>query len=275
MARGDAVVECDGTPREKKIKKGTVMETGIIFQIQRYCIHDGKGVRTCVFFKGCPLRCPWCHNPEGLRAEREWDSEGRAYGLAVTAEEIVGEIKKDGLYHSLSGGGVTFTGGEPFLQAEFCAELAEACKRENIDVAVETCGSVESGCVERALPYLDRVLFDVKSFDARALKKVTGGDWKKMERNLSLFEAAGVPVTLRAPLIAGFNFSEEYLKKLGQFAASLKNAEKVELLPYHRLGEEKRRRFGQPAGNFRELTAGEKAFALECVRGACPRVEVL
>lgn len=125
------------------------METGIIFQIQRYCIHDGKGVRTCVFFKGCPLRCPWCHNPEGLRAEREWDSEGRAYGLAVTAEEIVGEIKKDGLYHSLSGGGVTFTGGEPFLQAEFCAELAEACKRENIDVAVETCGSVAPGCVER------------------------------------------------------------------------------------------------------------------------------
>ena len=71
------------------------METGIIFQIQRYCIHDGKGVRTCVFFKGCPLRCPWCHNPEGLRAEREWDSEGRAYGLAVTAEEIVGEIRDE------------------------------------------------------------------------------------------------------------------------------------------------------------------------------------
>ena len=251
------------------------METGIIFQIQRYCIHDGKGVRTCVFFKGCPLRCPWCHNPEGLRAETERDAEGRVYGRVVTAEEVVGEIRKDILYYSLSGGGVTFTGGEPFLQAEFCAELAKACKREKIDVAVETCGSVAPVCVERTLPYLDRVLFDIKSFDARSLKRVTGGDWKKMERNLSLFEAAGVPITLRAPLIAGFNFSEEYFKRLGNFAASLKNADKVELLPYHPLGEEKRRRFGQPSGNFRELTAREKAFAFECVRSAFPRVEVL
>lgn len=251
------------------------METGVIFQIQRYCVHDGKGVRTCVFFKGCPLHCPWCHNPEGLHAEIERDSEGKTWGIAVTANEVIGEIKKDRLYHALSGGGVTFTGGEPFLQTEFCAELAQACKKERIDVAVETCGSVSPACVERALPYIDRVLFDIKSFDAPALNRITGGDWTMIERNLSLFESAGVPVTLRAPLIAGFNFSEEHFRKLGRFAASLKNAEKVELLPYHRLGEEKRRRFGKPTGDYRELTSEEKAFALACVQSAFPRVEVL
>ena len=251
------------------------MKKGIVFEIQRYCIRDGRGVRTCVFLKGCPLHCPWCHNPEGLAPYPQCDKEGRLYGKEMTAEEVTQAVLRDREYYALSGGGVTLTGGEPLAQPEFCVALAKALRASGVDVALETSGYVSSERFRSVLPYLDRILFDVKHTDGQALKETVGADADIVSDNLRLVARAGIPVVLRSPLIAGFNLTERHFKELGALARQYPAVERVELLPYHRLGEDKRKRLGLPCGEFRELTEAEKTFALAAVKEVYPNAEML
>ena len=251
------------------------MKTGIVFEIQRYCIRDGRGIRTCVFLKGCPLHCPWCHNPEGLAPCPQRDREGRLYGKEMTAEEIAGEVLRDREYYRLSGGGATLTGGEPLAQWAFCARLARTLRSAGVDVALETSGCVAPEHFRTVLPHLDRILFDVKHTDGQKLKETVGADADTVGENLRLAARAGIPVVLRSPLVAGFNLTEEHLRALGALARSLPAVERVELLPYHRLGEDKRRRLGLSCVEFREPTEAEKKFALAAVRREYPNAEVL
>lgn len=234
---------------------------GNYFQIQRYCVNDGAGIRTGIFLKGCPLHCPWCHNPEGISRDKERDNQGTLYGAPIDVEALVNEAKKDAHYYRLSGGGVTLTGGEPLFLGDECVALAKRLKEEGISVCVETCGNVSSRTVKEILPYLDGVLFDVKSLDEEQLLSVTGGNLPLILRNLSLFDGAGVRITLRCPLIVGFNATEAHLTALSRLASLLKNVDSIQLLPYHKLGEDKRARFGLPTGGFRELTNEEKERA--------------
>ncbi len=251
------------------------MKTGIVFEIQRYCIRDGRGIRTCVFLKGCPLHCPWCHNPEGLEPCPQRDREGRLYGKEMTAEEVTQAVLRDREYYALSGGGATLTGGEPLAQPEFCAHLARTLRSAGVDVALETSGCIAPERFRTVLPHLDRILFDVKHTDGRALKETVGADADILSENLRLAAQTGIPVVLRSPLIAGFNLTERHFKELGALARQCPAVERVELLPYHRLGEDKRRRLGLPCGEFRELTEAEKTFALAAVKEEYSNAEML
>lgn len=249
--------------------------TGIVFQIQRYCIHDGDGIRTCVFLKGCPLHCPWCHNPEGISPKPQTDKFGSVYGTEMTAEEVFAAASRDKSYYALSGGGVTFTGGEPLAQADFLAETAELLKKAGISVAVETSGFAPSAAVEKIVPFTDRVLFDIKSFDGGKLKDIVGAEINSIMRNLAEFSAAGIPMTLRCPVIAGFNDYDAHFENIGKLAGGTENVTAVELLPYHRLGADKCKRLGIEPHEFNELSRDYLIRAEDTVRAYFDNVKVM
>ncbi len=247
---------------------------GAIFNLQRYCVNDGQGIRTCVFFKGCPLNCPWCHNPEGIDGAINEDI-GELGGKEISASELTDRILRDKTYYALSNGGVTFSGGEPLLQTDFIIEVAKLLQKEGVDVAIETCGCVPSKKVESVMPYINRVLFDIKQLDAKLLKKVTGGDLMLILQNLNLIDSFDLPITLRVPLIKEFNLNKEFLFEIAKLASSLKNVESVELLPYHNFGESKRRRMGLEVEKFSHLTNEQKKFAFEEIKNNYPNVKIL
>ncbi len=247
--------------------------TGTVFQIQRYCIHDGTGIRTCVFLKGCPLHCPWCHNPEGISPKIQSDSLGKRYGAVMTAEQVYAEIVKDKIYYDLSDGGVTLSGGEPFYQAEFMSCAAKLIKDGGISVAVETGGAATKSGIEMVLPYIDGVLFDIKSFDGEKLWSTVGADIHTVERSLGIFVSAGVSITLRSTVISGFNDEGEHFIKLGELAARI-NAAAVELLAYHSLGVDKRKRLNMEAKEFAEIDREKMSRAVELVKKNFPYVSV-
>ncbi len=249
--------------------------TGIVFEIQRFCIRDGSGIRTCVFMKGCPLRCPWCHNPEGISPIPQKDKFGRLYGTEMSAEEVYAAAAKDKHYYDFSGGGVTFTGGEPLAQADFLAATAKLLKRDGISVAVETSGFASVSDVEKVLPYIDGVLFDIKNSDGRKLKATVGADKDVIMRNLKIFASAGVPVTLRCPVILGFNDGDGHFDAVGKLARETENVIAVELLPYHSLGADKCDRLGMERREFPELSESDIKRAATAVRAYFDNVKVM
>lgn len=248
--------------------------TGTVFQIQRYCIRDGRGIRTCVFVKGCPLHCPWCHNPEGLSTEPQTDCDGKTYGTLMTDEEVFAEVVKDKIYYGASNGGVTFTGGEPLMHAEFVAACAARLKLNGISVAVETSGAADESAVKSVLPYIDSVLFDIKSFDVKALSVAVGADKNVIMRNLRLFSAVS-EIVLRCPIIPGFNDDKAHFAAVGELAASTENVTGVELLPYHGLGAEKSKKLGMPVADYGQISASESERFADEVRRRFDKVIVL
>ena len=200
---------------------------GRIFRISRFTLNDGDGIRSTVFFSGCPLRCRWCHNPEGL------DPAG---GYETDVDDIVSEVRKDMSFYASSGGGVTLSGGEPTLQHEFCAELLRRLKEEGINTAVETSGCVSQKHFAEALRCADCVLFDFKHFDADKLKEFTGADAKVILGNLEHLAAIGKSTILRCPIIPGVNDTEEHVRAIAELAKRLPNVREVHLLPYHDFG---------------------------------------
>ena len=259
---------------------------GVIFNIQRFSIHDGPGIRTTVFLKGCNLRCLWCHNPESVQkrpevqffpekclacgscsavcphdAQLQQDNQ-RVYqrelcqvcgkcidecfsdALVLSGEErgvedILAEIRKDEEYFRSSGGGVTFSGGEPLLQPDFMHEILTECRKLGLHCAVDTAGNVAWQTFARIAPLTDLFLYDVKAFHAPIHRAATGVGNRLILENLKRLAGLGKPIWVRIPVIPGINDEPDEILEIARFLQPLKAVEWVELLPFHSLGAEK------------------------------------
>lgn len=263
---------------------------GLISNIQRFSIHDGAGIRTLVFFKGCHLRCLWCSNPETQSLGREIKfaanlclgcgrcvevcptgaaSVGdriiaietcigcgkcvqvcpggarKMVGQEMTVDEVMSEVVKDMPFYRRSGGGVTLTGGEPLVQLNFALAILKECQKKGIDTAIETCGAVPWERIERILPYLDLVLFDIKQMDSQAHKNQTGHDNRLILKNAAKISASGARLIIRVPVVPGLTDSVKNIQRIVDFANTLEGVEEVHLLPFHRLGESKYKQLGK------------------------------
>lgn len=216
---------------------------GRIFDIQKYSIHDGPGIRTIVFLKGCALRCRWCCNPESQSFDVQtmmFEGKEKVMGKNVTVEELMPIIKQDIFYYNRSGGGVTLSGGESLLQPDFATSLLRACKDHGINTAIETTGFAKWEVIEKYLPHLDYVLMDIKHIDSAKHKEFTTQPNELILENArKIAESGQVKLTIRVPVIPTFNHTPEEIRQISEFAASLPGVEKLHLLPYHRLGQGK------------------------------------
>jgi glycyl-radical enzyme activating protein family len=222
---------------------------GIVFNIQRYSIHDGPGIRTVVFLKGCPLRCEWCCNPESQAKEPEPElrhtGEKNIIGWKTDVEEVMAQVLKDRNFYRHSGGGVTISGGEPFFQAEFTKELLRRCYEVNIHTALETTGYAEWPVLESVLPYTDLLLYDIKHMDSSIHKKLTGVPNERILANAENIMKAGKQIIVRIPLLPQYNGTEENIRQLLEFLKETGISE-VHLMPFHQLGKDKYKSLGRP-----------------------------
>lgn len=274
--------------------------TGTIFDIKKFSIHDGPGIRTTVFFKGCPLRCVWCHNPEGQEMSAEImffpdrcsvcgncvsvcpnqaivlkdagceitrvcperkkcvacgacvkacpRGAREVAGRVVTSDELIREIMKDVVFYDSSGGGVTFSGGEPLLQPDFLLALLRECKEREIHTAVDTCGFVKWETLSSIIPYADLILYDLKCMDSDMHYELTGRGNEEILENLRRLSKANCNVIVRFPLIPGINDNDENITCMGEFVLSLRHGgrlPRVDILPYHKMGLDKYLRLGR------------------------------
>ena len=222
----------------------TLLQTkGRIFNIQRFSIHDGPGVRTIVFLKGCPLRCRWCCNPESQEWEIQTMTTGgvaKTVGRDVTVEEVLEEIRRDHIYYRRSGfGGMTLSGGECLWQPDFSVALLRAAKESGITTAIETSGYAEADVIRRLLPYVDTVLMDIKHMNGEKHREFTTKDNAKILENARLIAKEAHRLIIRTPVIPTFNDTEEEIRAIAEFAASLGTVKEMHLLPYHRIGSDK------------------------------------
>ena len=217
--------------------------TGRIFDIQRYSIHDGTGIRTIVFLKGCFLRCRWCCNPESQRYDIETmvvQGKEKVIGRDVTVAEVMETVLKDRPYYRRTGGGLTLSGGEMLYQWEFARDLLRAAKDAGISTAVESTGFADFARIEQLLPYIDQYLMDIKHIDSAKHKAFTGVPNERILENAWKISASGhTELSVRVPTIPGFNDTEEEIAAIARFAKSLPDVARIHLLPYHRLGQDK------------------------------------
>ncbi len=229
---------------------------GIIFDIRHFSVNDGPGIRTTVFFKGCPLRCRWCHNPEGQSFDPESYTRinkltGREFevrevaGNSVSVSQVMGEIEKDIPVYDESGGGVTFSGGEPLGQPAFLMALLNACAGKQIHTAVDTCGYAGKKDFEQVIPLTSLFLFDLKIAKDEEHKRHTGVSVTPVLRNLENAAAAGKEIIIRIPLVSGITDTGHNLSRLRDIAASFSGVSRVDLLPYHSTGICKYPKFGR------------------------------
>jgi len=216
--------------------------TGRIFDIQRFSIHDGPGIRTIIFLKGCGLRCKWCCNPESQRPEiqsMKVQGKEKIIGRDVTVQEVMEEIKKDYNYYRRSGGGVTLSGGEALLQPDFAVELLKACQDFGISTAIETAGFASFDVIGRYLPYVDVFLMDIKHMDCKKHEQFTGRPNELILENARKIAEAGADLIIRVPVVPTFNETREEIMDIANFAKTLPGVKELHLLPYHRLGQDK------------------------------------
>ncbi len=215
---------------------------GRIFDIQKYSIHDGPGIRTIVFLKGCALRCRWCCNPESQNYKIEkmlFAGKEKIVGKDVTVREVMEEVKKDIPYYARSGGGLTLSGGESLLQPEFAIALLKAAHSLGITTAIETTGFAEFDVIKEFLPHLDYILMDIKHINERKHKDYTGQSNKLILENARKISESGANLTIRVPVIPTFNNTEAEIQAIAEFVKTLPNVRALHLLPYHRMGEDK------------------------------------
>lgn len=217
-------------------------QRGLISDIQHFCVSDGDGIRTTVFFKGCNLRCRWCHNVEcigGAPQEMRYTINGResvrVCGRYLTEAETVEEISEDGKFYERSGGGVTFSGGEPLLQIDFLVGVMKQVKKLGIHTIVDTAGNVSFETFEKAMPYTDTFFFDVKAANAADYLTYTNGDFDNIMANLRGLIERNADVVVRIPVIPGHNDSEKYMEETCALLCEA-GVKKVNLLPFNRLG---------------------------------------
>lgn len=262
---------------------------GLIFDLKQYAINDGPGIRTTVFFKGCPLRCRWCHNPEGqsfapemmIRASRcltdcsecvaacpegaivktagvpvldrpRCNACGKCadvcpaqaierVGRRLSAAQLLREIEKDRIFQEESGGGVTFSGGEPLSQPDFLSEILDHCRKKEIHATVDTCGFAPADVLEKIAEKADLILFDLKAIDEKKHIAFTGESNRLILENLKRLAAKGKKIVVRIPVIPGVNDDEENILGTAEFLRSLGTISEISLLPYHKLGRDKYR----------------------------------
>ncbi len=266
-----------------------------VTEIQRFCMHDGPGIRTTVFLKGCPLRCAWCHNPETQKKEAEllfyptkcifcraceFSCPAKAHkigeihvldrdeckkcfqcvencptgalekcGNEMTIEKIISVVKKDSAFYGESGG-ITVSGGEPFMQGERVVELLKECKAQGISTAVETSGYADVALLKKATEFTDLFLWDVKDTNEERHIKYTGVSNKPILKNLDIVNETGARIRLRCILVNGVNTDEKHYEALVKIAKSIKNFDGVEFIPYHAYGGTKSVFIGlQDSGN--------------------------
>lgn len=216
---------------------------GRIFDIQRYSIHDGTGIRTICFLKGCVLRCKWCCNPESQEyGIQEMNVRGvkKVIGRDVTVEEVMETVEKDRPYYARSGGGLTLSGGESLCQPEFARDLLRAAKESGINTAMESMGCAKWEVIQEILPYLDHYLMDIKHMNSAKHKQFTGkGNELMLENARRIAGYPGTRLSIRVPVIPTFNDTVEEIRDIAVFADKLPGVEEIYLLPYHRLGQDK------------------------------------
>ena len=232
----------------------------MIFDIRRFSVHDGPGIRTTIFFKGCPLSCWWCHNPESRSKESELSMktiklDGKIYrqqeitGHEMTVQEVISEIEKDRIFYDESNGGVTLSGGEPMFQPEFLNELLKELKQHGYHVALDTCGFAEQLELERILPFVDLFLFDIKLIDDVEHIKYTGVTNEPILMNLQFLFQRKKNVIIRFPVIPGITNTPENIIAIKSFLINSQLHQftsppvKIHLLPYHSIAKNKYQRF--------------------------------
>lgn len=216
--------------------------TGRIFNIQRFSVHDGPGIRTIIFLKGCFLKCKWCCNPESQEYKiQPMISEGKEkiVGQDITVGEIIEIVKKDMPYYRRSGGGITLSGGECLCQPRFTEALLRECKANGINTAIETTGFAEYSVIEKILPYVDTVLMDIKHMNSNKHKEYTSQPNEQILENARKIAENANELIIRVPVIPGFNDSTEEIKDIAEFAKSLRGVRRLHLLPYHNFGADK------------------------------------
>jgi len=211
--------------------------TGRIHSIETCGTVDGPGIRFVVFTQGCPLRCQYCHNP---------DTWNIAHGEETTVEKLIKEIEKYKSYMKFSGGGVTLTGGEPLMQPKFTAELFRQCKERGIHTALDTSGYIPLEHAKEVLEYTDLVLLDIKSFDPNIYKDLTGVSNEPTLKLAKYLSDINKPMWVRFVLVPNLTDDPENIEGLASFLSTLNNIEKVELLPFHKMGEYKWEQLGYP-----------------------------
>jgi len=217
---------------------------GRIFDIQRYSVHDGTGIRTIVFLKGCILRCRWCCNPESqdwdIQQMKLLDGTVKTVGRDVTAGEIIKTVERDRAFYRRSHGGLTLSGGESLCQPEFAKALLYLAKELGFSTAMESMGCAKWETIEELLPNLDQYLMDIKHTDPEKHRQFTGKRNDLMLENAKKIAASGeTELIIRVPVIPTFNETPQEIRQIAEFAASLPGVKKLHLLPYHRLGEDK------------------------------------
>jgi len=241
---------------------------GTIFDIKRFAVHDGPGIRTTVFLKGCPLDCRWCHNPESRNPAPEprhvrgqagsvWPDglpAAGGVGCEVDVDTVIAEVKKDAIFYDQSGGGVTFSGGEPTMQIEFLSAMLSACRRLGFHTALDTSGHTDPAGLERLCGLVDLVLYDFKLMDEAAHRDYTGISNRRIHENFRLLAGRGIDLVVRVPLIPGVTDTEANLTALVEFLQPHERVRNINLLPYNPLGEDKRARYGLDRPHFHAVT---------------------
>ena len=253
---------------------------GRIFDIQKFSVHDGPGIRTIVFLKGCLFRCKWCCNPESQSFEiQQMNMAGKTktVGRDVTVREVMDEVAKDMNYYKRSGGGLTLSGGESLLQPEFAKALFMAAHDYGINTAIESTGAVKFEIIEDLLPHIDYFLMDIKHMDSKKHEEFIGKpNTLVLENAVKIAEKAN-NLVIRVPVIPTFNDTVEEIGEIAKFASSLKNVTKMHILPYHRLGFDKYTGLGREYalpdivspddGKMAELKRAAEKYNIQCQIG--------
>ncbi len=210
---------------------------GNIFDIKRYAIHDGPGIRVTVFLQGCPLDCWWCHNPEGIGPS----SDG---GRKITIKELMEEVEKDTIFMDESGGGVTFSGGEPLMQSDFLILALKECGERYIHRTLDTSGYAKPEVFASVLEHVDMVLFDLKLADPAKHSRYAGHTNDLILENLRALDSSEVETMIRLPIIPGITDTEENILAIAEIVSGLGRLDTIELLPYHATARAKYDRLG-------------------------------